>query len=60
MNSLSSLVSESMRLVNVNPQVVRDLTHFTSDPRLIEAERERVARQIIRMQRAVKELEQGR
>jgi hypothetical protein len=50
------LVDESMRLLGVNPQVVRDLTHYTSDPGLIAAERERIARQIMRLQRAAQDL----
>jgi hypothetical protein len=50
------LVDEAMRLTGVNPQVVRDLTHFTSDPGLIAAERERIARQIMRLQRAEQDL----
>jgi hypothetical protein len=50
------LIDESMRLLNINPQVLRDLTHYTSDPGLVAAERERIARQIMRLQRAQAEL----
>lgn len=50
------LIDESMRLLSINPQVVRDLTHYTSDPGLIAAERERIARQIMRLQRAEADL----
>jgi hypothetical protein len=56
----SYLVDEAMRLTSVNPQVVRDLTHFTSDPNVIAGERERVANQVLRLQRVVSQLEEER
>ena len=50
------LVDESMRLAEVDPRVVTDLTRFTDDPRVIARERERVARQLMRVQRTLREL----
>lgn len=50
------LVDESVRLLGVNPQVVQDLTRFTSSPAVVEAERTRVARQAIRVQRVLQRL----
>lgn len=51
------LVDESMRLVAVDDRVVRDLTHFTRDPQVIETQRQRVAHQIVRVQRTIRQLE---
>ena len=51
------LVDEAMRLAGVEPEVVADLTNFTDDPEVIEGERDRVAGQIVRLQRTVKQLE---
>lgn len=50
------LVDESMRLAEVDPRVVTDLTRFTDDPRVIAEERERVARQLMRLQRTLRDL----
>lgn len=50
------LVDESMRLADVDPRVVKDLTRFTDDPRVIGRERERVAHQLMRVQRTLRDL----
>ena len=46
----TALVQEARALLTVPPEVSRDLTHFTTDPRAILAQRDRVARMIERMQ----------
>ncbi|HYV32181.1 MAG TPA: DUF4091 domain-containing protein, partial [Candidatus Binatia bacterium] len=48
----SSLLSEARRLLVVPPEVSTDLTHFTTDPRLMLAHRDRVARMIEQLQKA--------
>jgi len=50
------LVDEARQLTAVSPEVVKDLTHFTDDPQVIRAERERVAKQAERLQRVIREL----
>ncbi len=50
------LVDEAMRLTAVQPGVVANLTTFSDDPRVYGAEREKVAAQIIRLQKAVRQL----
>jgi hypothetical protein len=51
------LVNEAMRLAAVEPEIVADLTHFTDDPEVIASQRRRVAGQIIRLQRALRQLQ---
>src|SRR6266511_1617175 len=50
----SSLLSEARRLLLVPPEVSRDLTHFTTDPRPLLAHRDRLARMIEQLQNANK------
>ena len=47
------LIAEAKQILTVNPAVVRDTTHYTSDPQIILAEREKVAREIMRIRRVV-------
>ena len=47
----SSLLSEARRLLVVPPEVSRDVTHFTTDPRAMLAHRDRIARMIEQLQR---------
>ena len=46
----TELLKEAREVLKVPPQVSVDLTHFTTDPRLILFHRDRVARMIERMQ----------
>jgi hypothetical protein len=46
----SSLLSEARQLLLVPPEVSRDLTHFTTDPRPLLAHRDRIARMIEQLQ----------
>ena len=48
----SSLLTEARWLLVVPPEVSRDLTHFTTDPRPMLAHRDRLAQMIERMQSA--------
>jgi hypothetical protein len=47
----SGLLSEARRLLVVPPDVSRDMTHFTTDPRPMLAHRDRIARMIEQLQR---------
>ena len=47
----SSLLGEARRLLVVPPEVSRDVTHFTTDPRAMLAHRDRIARMIEQLQR---------
>jgi len=47
----SRWVTEARKLLEVPPEVSKDLTHFTTDPRPILAHRDRVARMIERLSR---------
>jgi hypothetical protein len=51
------IVDEAMHLTNVSTNVVADLTHFTSEPDVILAQRSRVAGQALRIRRLLGELE---
>ncbi len=51
------IVDEAMHLTNVSTKVVGDLTHFTSDPDIILAQRNRAAGQALRIRRLLRELE---
>lgn len=53
------LVDEAKALTSVSPQVARDLTHFTDDPSVINAERERIANQAVRLKRVIAQLQAG-
>ena len=46
----TELLKEAREVLKVPPQVSVDLTHFSTDPRLILFHRDRVARMIERMQ----------
>jgi hypothetical protein len=46
-----TLLSEARQLLTVPPEVSRDLTHFTTDPRPMLAHRDRIARMIEQLQR---------
>ena len=48
----SSLLSEARRLLVVPPEVSKDLTHFTTDPRPLLAHRDRLAQMIEKLQSA--------
>jgi hypothetical protein len=48
----SSLLSEARRLLTVPPEVSRDLTHFTTDPRPMLSHRDRIARMIEQLHKA--------
>lgn len=50
-----SLIATAAALASVRPHVVRDLTHYTSDPGVILREREAVARVLLRVLRALRE-----
>jgi hypothetical protein len=45
------LVQQARALLTVPPEVSRDLTHFTTDPRLILAHRDRVAKMLEQLSR---------
>jgi hypothetical protein len=49
----SSLLSEARRLLTVPPEVSRDLTHFTADPRPMLAHRDRLAQMIEKLQKEI-------
>ena len=46
----TELLKQARELLKVPPEVSADLTHFTTDPRLLLAHRDRVARMIERLQ----------
>jgi hypothetical protein len=48
----TELLKQARELLKVPSEVSRDLTHFTADPRLMLAHRDRVARMIERLQRS--------
>ena len=47
----TDLIKSAEALLTVPPEVSKDLTHFTTDPRLLLAHRDRVARMIERLRR---------
>ncbi len=47
------LIGECRSLLGWRPKLYRDLTHYTDDPAVLEAEREKVARQLIRVNRVL-------
>lgn len=49
-NAPAGLLAEARRLLRVPPEVSTDLTHFTTDPRPLLAQRERLAAMIERLQ----------
>jgi hypothetical protein len=49
----SELVKEAQALLEVPPEISKDLTHFTTDPRPMLKHRERVAHMIERLAKAV-------
>jgi len=49
------LIAEAKQLLTVNPDVVRDTTHFTSDPNVLLQERAKVAREIMRIKKVMGE-----
>lgn len=51
------LVSEARQLLGWRPALFRDLTHWTDDPAVFEAERARVASQLARLQKAIARIE---
>ncbi len=51
------LVSEARQLLGWRPELFRDLTHWTDDPEVLEAERARVASQLARVRRALARIE---
>jgi hypothetical protein len=56
----SQLVNEALQLANVRDRVVRDAAHFTQDPGVLLAERGRVLREAVRVQRVLGTVGQGR
>ena len=48
----SDLMKQARTLLAVPPDVSRDLTHFTTDPRPMLDHRDRVARMLVRLQSA--------
>jgi hypothetical protein len=46
----TELLKQATELLKVPTDVSQDLTHFTTDPRLVLAHRDRVARMIERLQ----------
>ena len=50
-NANDQLVREARALLKVPEEISKDLTHFTTDPRLLLAHRDQVARAIERLQR---------
>ena len=54
------LIGECRSLLGWRPHLFRDLTHYTNAPAVLEAERVRVARQLMRVHRVLEKLgEQG-
>lgn len=51
--SLVTLLSEARQLLSWGPRLTRNLTHWNDDPQALEAERERVVKQLIRIRRVL-------
>jgi len=50
----SSLLIDARQLLSVPPEVSKDLTHFTTDSRLVLAHRDRIARTIEKLRQAAR------
>jgi len=57
-DSYLELIGECRSLLGWRPKLYRDLTHYTDDPAVLESEREKVARQLIRVNRVLARLGQ--